>query len=152
MRLTLKTPQTIESEEIRGLRGCLNDLMGLLTLPIVWRGREQDHVVATLLDAIRRVVELDFVYAHLSVPDGKLIEMIRIADSGNTNIDSDGLLLAIRRWLRNDTRTRSLRLAASAKAAISGSQRIASVPMSERAYSSQVRLDWVFLANPNDFF
>lgn len=72
----------------------------------MWSGRGQDHVVTTLLDAVRRVLELDFVYAHLNVPNGKPIEMIRIADS-DTSIDSDHLRHVLRQWLSNEPRTRS---------------------------------------------
>ena len=90
------------SDEMRGLKTCLNDLMGILTLPAIWSGREQEHIVSTLLDAVSRVLELDFVYAHLNVPDGKRIEMIRIADPENTGIDNDGLRKMLRLWLRNE--------------------------------------------------
>lgn len=100
----LTTSQTLD--EIRGLKACLNDLMGILTLQTMWSGREQDRVVTTLLDGVRRVLELDFAYAQLEVPDGKRIEMIRIADSGDTNIDSDGLRQVLRQWLRDEPRTR----------------------------------------------
>jgi DNA-binding CsgD family transcriptional regulator len=96
---------TATSYEGGGLRACLNDLMGILTLPAMWSGRKHDHIVKTLLDAVRRTLELDFVYAQLSLPDGQPIEMIRFADSENAN--NDGLRQALRRWLRNDPGTRS---------------------------------------------
>jgi hypothetical protein len=106
--LSLKSPKPIEnSDEISGSKACLNDLMGILTLPTVWSGRDQPQVITTLLDAVRRVLELDFAYAHLNVPDGQRIEMIRIADSANTEIDSDDLCQMLKQWLKNEQGNRS---------------------------------------------
>jgi DNA-binding CsgD family transcriptional regulator len=78
--------------------------MGILTLPMMWSGRGQDHVVKTLLDAVCRTLELDFVYAHLNLPEDKRIEMLRVADSGNAN--SDGLRELLRQWLKDHPKTR----------------------------------------------
>jgi DNA-binding CsgD family transcriptional regulator len=101
------SPKPIEpTDEIRGLKACMNDLMGILALPTIWSGREQEHVISTLLDAVGRVLKLDFVYAQLKNPDGKRFEMIRIADTENANINSDRLRQALKKWLRNDPEMR----------------------------------------------
>lgn len=84
----------------------MNDLMGVLALPAIWNGRNQEHVLSTLLDGIRRLLELDFVYAQLSTASSEQIEMIRFAEADNMNIDSLGLRRALKRWLRNDPETR----------------------------------------------
>jgi DNA-binding CsgD family transcriptional regulator len=81
--------------------------MGILVLPTIWTGRTQDQIISALLDAVRRVLELDFVYAQLSIPDGSQSQTLRMADTVNSNIDHDGLLRALKRWLRNDPETRS---------------------------------------------
>ncbi len=103
-----RSPNSIETlDELLGAKACLNDLVGILALPTIWNGREHEHVLATLLDAVRRVLELDFVFAHLNIPDGERLEMIRIGDAEDTNIDSDGLRLALNGWLRNDPEKRT---------------------------------------------
>jgi DNA-binding CsgD family transcriptional regulator len=96
--------------DVDELKACLNDLIGILTLPALWTGREQDHVIRTLTDAVCRTLQLDFVYARLNLPNGEQIERVRIADSGNVIEDSDDLRRAIRRWLMNDPKSRSTAL------------------------------------------
>ncbi len=106
--MTSASAKTIDIySEAGGLKACLNDLVGILALPAIWAGREQDHVVATLLDAVRRVLELDFVYARLNAPEGNRIEMMRIADSSNPDIDRAGLRQMLRQWLSKGPGTRS---------------------------------------------
>jgi DNA-binding CsgD family transcriptional regulator len=101
------SPKPIEiTDEIKGLKACMNDLIGILALPSIWSGREQEHVLSTLLDAVGRVLKLDFVYAHLKNLDGKRFEMIRIADTENANINSDRLRQALKKWLRNNPEMR----------------------------------------------
>lgn len=103
-----RSPKSIETlDELLGVKACLNDLVGILALPTVWSGREQEHVLSTLLDAVRRVLELDFVYAQLNIPDGERLEMIRIGNTEDTYIDSSGLRLALDGWLRNDPEKRT---------------------------------------------
>jgi DNA-binding CsgD family transcriptional regulator len=81
--------------------------MAVLILPALWNGRGQEHVLTTLLDALRRIVELDFAYAHLSRPDRKPMEIIRVADQGNPKNERDDLCQVIRQWLQNDPEARS---------------------------------------------
>jgi DNA-binding CsgD family transcriptional regulator len=100
-----RTIQT--SGEFSSLGASLNDLMAVLTLPALWNGRGQEHVLTTLLDAIRRILELDFAYAHLSLPGGVPIEIIRVVDQGNLKNECDGLCQVIRQWLQNDPEARS---------------------------------------------
>ena len=104
------TKVTGSSGDVDELRACLNDLIGVLTLAALWTGREQDHVLRTLVDAVCRTLQLDFVYARLNLRNGKLLERIRIAESGNGIEDSDGLRKAIRRWLADDPKSRSTAL------------------------------------------
>jgi DNA-binding CsgD family transcriptional regulator len=92
------------SGDADGLKACLNDLIGILTLPALWTGREQDHVIRTLIDAVCRTLQLDFVYASLNLPNGRRLEKIRIADSADVE---DNLRQAVNQWLRNDPDSRS---------------------------------------------
>jgi len=72
------------TEEVRRLEGCVNDLTSILALPAIWSGRDAAHLVSTLLDALHRMLRLDFVYARLSEEGGDpAIEVVRAsAQSG----------------------------------------------------------------------
>lgn len=91
--------------ELGALKACLNDLMAILALPALWNGRTQDHVLKTLLDAVRHVLELDFIYAHVHLSTDRQVEMIRIADGGNTE-RRDRLNNSLKQWLGWDPATR----------------------------------------------
>jgi PAS domain S-box-containing protein len=66
------------TEELRRLEGCVNDLTSILALPAIWSGRDAAHLVSTLLDALHRMLRLDFIYARLSEEGGDpAIEVVR---------------------------------------------------------------------------
>jgi PAS domain S-box-containing protein len=70
------------AEEIRRLQRCINDIVSLLALPAVWTGSEPSHVVQILLDALLRMLSLNFIYARLVDPvTGVPMEILRVADS-----------------------------------------------------------------------
>jgi DNA-binding CsgD family transcriptional regulator len=91
--------------ELGSLKACLNDLMAILALPALWNGRPQDHVLRTLLDAVRRVLELDFVYAQLHLSADKRVELIRAANIENTK-QNDSFSKVLKQWLDSDPATR----------------------------------------------
>ncbi len=57
-------------EEIRRLRGCINDLVSLLALPALWSGREPPEVLGILLDVLSSVLRLEFAYGRLNAVAG----------------------------------------------------------------------------------
>lgn len=72
--MTLETP----TDEVARLRGCLNDLVGIMALPALWAGDEPQQIVSTLLDALLGMLQLAFVLVRLNDPDGgPPIEMLR---------------------------------------------------------------------------
>src|SRR5882762_5358643 len=74
--------QTID--EIRRLRGCINDLISVQALPAMWTGQEPAQIVSTLLDVLIGMLRLDFAYARLKDRVGEApIEMLRLAQSRN---------------------------------------------------------------------
>ncbi len=104
--MTVRRSGKIETfGELGTLKACLNDLMAILALPALWTGRTQDHVLRTLLDAVRHVLELDFVYAHLHLSTDRQVEMIQVADDANSK-RRDRLNNALKRWLNRDPATR----------------------------------------------
>jgi DNA-binding CsgD family transcriptional regulator len=87
--------------EVRNLKACVNDLVGVLTLPAMWSGREPDQIVVMLLDVVLRTLRLDFVYARLRLTAGAPIETIRFADSARSS-NEDALRQALGHWLTDD--------------------------------------------------
>jgi hypothetical protein len=70
------------AEEIMRLQRCISDLISLLALPAVWSGNPPRQIVDTLLDALLRMLRLDFVFARLQDPiTGAPMEATRVADS-----------------------------------------------------------------------
>lgn len=88
------------SNEIRHLQGCINDLVSLLALPAMWRGRGTSQVVDTLLDALLSMLRLDFVYARLNPPaGGSPVEAVRIAQRSTTISQPEEVGRALAPWL-----------------------------------------------------
>src|SRR5258707_486277 len=68
------------SDEIQRLQGCISDLISLLAFPFIWSGGEAPQIVSTLLDALLRLLRLDFAYLRLDhTINGSPIEAIRAA-------------------------------------------------------------------------
>ncbi|MGH8588535.1 MAG: hypothetical protein ACREXX_04090 [Gammaproteobacteria bacterium] len=98
--------------EIRRLRACNNDLVSLLALPALWSGREPLHIIGTLLDAVLRMLALEFAYARI---DGTLdsrapIELARLARGRADAAQSQDVGRALDPWLAADPTTSPLRI------------------------------------------
>src|SRR5580704_13537650 len=84
-------PEDLQSEdlaeEIKRLQRCINDLVSLLALPAMWSGSEPSQIIQTLLDALLRMLQLDFVYVRLKNTGGRApmegapVEVVRFAES-----------------------------------------------------------------------
>jgi hypothetical protein len=70
------------TEEVARLRGCLNDLANILSLPALKTGGEPADIVNSLLDALLGTLGLAFVSVRLNDPEGGLpLEMTRVTES-----------------------------------------------------------------------
>ncbi len=70
------------AEEVTRLQRCINDLISLLALSAVWSGDKPRQIVHTLLDALLRMLRLDFAFARLDDPVTRApMEVLRVADS-----------------------------------------------------------------------
>jgi PAS domain S-box-containing protein len=66
--------------EIKRLQRCINDLVSLFALPAMWSGGEPSQIVHTVLGALLRMLQLDFVYVRLRSEGGEApIEVVRFA-------------------------------------------------------------------------
>jgi signal transduction histidine kinase len=91
-------------DEILRLRGCVNDLVGLLALPAMWRGLEQAQMANTLLDVLVEMLGLDFAYVRLKGPVGtRFTESFRSAEPGNPIHQSPEIGQTLNQWLGFDT-------------------------------------------------
>src|SRR6267378_1702103 len=90
--------QTID--EIRRLRGCINDLISVQALPAMWTGQEPAQIVSTLLDVLIGMLRLDFAYARLKDPAGESpIEMLRLPQSRNFTASPQAIGHVLQPWL-----------------------------------------------------
>ena len=86
--------------EIKNLQRCVNDLVSVLALPAMWSGGEPSQIVRTLLDALMRMLQLDFVYARLKETGGQTpIEMVRVAPSRELMAPPHEIVDALKEWL-----------------------------------------------------
>ena len=91
------------AEEIKRLQRCVNDLVSLLALPAMWSGAEPSQIVDTLLDALLRMLQLDFVYVRLRDSGGQApIEMARFAPSQEQTGQPQEIGEVLKKWLGAD--------------------------------------------------
>jgi PAS domain S-box-containing protein len=87
-------------QEVKRLQRCINDLVSLLALPAVWSGHEPSQIVQVLLDALLRMLDLDFICARLKTPfDSGLLEIPRVSDSCKLKITPQDISRTLNRWL-----------------------------------------------------
>jgi len=68
--------------EIKRLQRSINDLIGVLGLTALWNSGEPAQILSTFLDALLRMLDLEFVYARVKGPVHEIpIETIRLAPS-----------------------------------------------------------------------
>jgi PAS domain S-box-containing protein len=99
--MTAETQHT--ADEVKHLRACINDLIGLVTLPAIWSGGEPSDIVGTLLDVVLRVLRLDFAYARFRESIyGTQIEMFRAAGSRDLKTRPEEIGDAFSGWLADE--------------------------------------------------
>ena len=90
-------------QEVKRLQRCINDLISLLALPAVWSGNEPSQIVHILLDALLRMLNLDFIFARLKDPvDAGLLEILRVSDSCKLKIPAQDISAGLDRWFGVD--------------------------------------------------
>jgi PAS domain S-box-containing protein len=97
-------------DEIRHLRGCINDLVSLLALPAMWSERNPHQIIETLLDTLVGILRLDFSYVRLK-PEAAAqpIEVVRLAQY-QPALQSQKIGQALASYLTSDSFTQPLTL------------------------------------------
>jgi len=91
------------AQEIKRLQRCINDLVSLLALPAIWSGNEPSYVVEMLLDALLRMLSLDFVCARLKDPvTAAPMQILRVSDSCKVKVPPRDIGLMLGNWLTGD--------------------------------------------------
>jgi len=91
-------------DEIKRLQRCFNDLVSVLALPAIWTG-DSSQIVRTLLDALLRMLRLDFVYARLNDPVGEApVEMVRFDPPQKLTGRPEEIGARLHHWLGDDPR------------------------------------------------
>ena len=102
--------EAIETEhaddQVKRLQACINDLIGVLALPVLWSGQELAQVVSTFLDAMVGMLRLNFAYARLSGSfPGSAIEMVRTGRRRGVPVQPQALGRALDVSLTDDPST-----------------------------------------------
>src|SRR5690242_12192342 len=85
--------------EAKQLRGCINDLVGVIALPAIWSGSAPSEIVRTLLDALLGMLRLDFVYLRVKDSVGEApFEVIRGPYSHTATGMSQAIHEFLKRW------------------------------------------------------
>jgi hypothetical protein len=52
-----------QNAEVKNLKACINDLIGVVALPAIWSGGEPSQIARILLDVLLDMVRLDLVFS-----------------------------------------------------------------------------------------
>ena len=88
------------AREVKRLERCINDLIGLLALPAKWSTEDPAQILDVLMDAVLRMLSLDFFYARLENPSP--LEVFRTAESCNSQVTSQDIGVVVSHWLGGD--------------------------------------------------
>jgi PAS domain S-box-containing protein len=91
------------AQGIKRLQRCINDLVSLLALPAVWSGRDPSQIVHILLEALLRMLSLEFIYARLNEPVATPPrEILRVSDSSKLKLSPQEIEGMLSGWLGVD--------------------------------------------------
>jgi PAS domain S-box-containing protein len=96
-------------QEIQRLQRCINDLVSVLGLSAAWSGCEPSEIVASLVDALLRLLRLDIAYVRSKDPDGP-IELARTDQSQKSLPHAKEVQATLSHWFGDDPQTWPARL------------------------------------------
>jgi len=94
----VQTPD--RTDDIARLQACLNDLVSLLALPALWRGRDPPQIAKTLVEVLLGSLRLDLVYVRLGSTDRGPFEIMHV--SRGAPVREGDATAAIQRFLGQD--------------------------------------------------
>jgi PAS domain S-box-containing protein len=94
---------TDSASEVKRLQRCMNELVSVLALPAVWSGSEPNRILETFLDALLKILDLDFLYVRARIDSGGApIEMLRATSNYAVDRSEDEIRQALSQWLAKD--------------------------------------------------
>ena len=98
-------PQLTDSAaEVKRLQRCMNELVSVLALPAMWSGSEPRRILETFLDALLKILDLDFIYVQARIDaEGAPIEVLRAASNYGVDHRQDEIRQALSQWLAINT-------------------------------------------------
>jgi PAS domain S-box-containing protein len=91
------------AETIKLLQGCISDLISVVALPAVWKGKEPSQIITTVLDGLVGMLRLDFIYARIS--NASPSEVLRLAESQTPLIPPGVVGQALKFWMMDSSFT-----------------------------------------------
>jgi PAS domain S-box-containing protein len=99
------------ADEIKRLKACINNLIGVQALPAIWSGGQPSQIVRALLDMLPEMLSLDFAYARLMDSNGGApFEMVGLVQDRNVATLPQTIGRALNSWLSDFPHTPSLRV------------------------------------------
>ncbi len=93
-----------QGADVKALRACINDLIGIVALPAIWSGGEASHIAGTLLDVLLDMVELEVAYIRLLEVGQAPVELARVAGGPQPPTRAMEIGRALDRALGEDSR------------------------------------------------
>jgi PAS domain S-box-containing protein len=92
------------AQEVKHLQRCLNDIVSLLALPAIWTSSPPSQIVQTLLDALLRMLSLEFVYARLEDSTAtEPMQIVRVANAHKLKLSAPQIAEVVNDRLRNES-------------------------------------------------
>jgi len=89
-----------QTEEVKRLRRCINDLVSITSLPAVWAGRDHIGIMRTLIDALLPMLRLNFIYVRLEGASSEPpLETLRVAPAFESTIRLQEVRELADQWL-----------------------------------------------------
>ena len=99
------------ADEIRRLKTCLSDLVGVFGFRAIWSGGEPSRIVSTLLDVLVGTLHVDFAYARYQDPiGGASVESVRVDRERSLAVTAPEFGRLLDAWLRDLPHTALLRI------------------------------------------
>ncbi len=100
--------QTDPVTEVKRLQRCMNDMVSVLALPAIWSGSEPSRILDTFLDALRGMLDLEFLWARVRLDAREApIDTLRTAQHHGTSRSREQTRHALNRWLEEVPQNRS---------------------------------------------
>ncbi len=88
------------SGEIKGLQGCINDLISVVSLPAIWKSFDTSQIVRNLIESLVGMLRLDFGYARLNdCNNGSSIEILDLFQHEKKSIQPQAVGQKLEQWL-----------------------------------------------------